>query len=34
MTRSAGPAIGWRADMDALPIAEANRFAHRSQHEG
>ncbi|MFM0258661.1 M20 aminoacylase family protein [Paraburkholderia sediminicola] len=34
MTRSAGPAIGLRADMDALPIAEANRFAHRSQHEG
>jgi len=34
MTRSAGPAIGLRADMDALPIAEANSFAHRSQHEG
>ncbi|MFM0374449.1 M20 aminoacylase family protein [Paraburkholderia aspalathi] len=34
MTRNAGPAIGLRADMDALPIAEANSFAHRSQHEG
>jgi len=27
-------AIGLRADMDALPIREANTFAHRSQHEG
>jgi amidohydrolase len=26
--------IGLRADMDALPIAEANTFAHRSTHEG
>ena len=26
--------IGLRADMDALPIVEQNRFAHRSQHEG
>ncbi|MDO6388299.1 M20 aminoacylase family protein [Uliginosibacterium sp. 31-12] len=26
--------IGLRADMDALPIAEANLFAHRSQHTG
>jgi amidohydrolase len=26
--------IGLRADMDALPIAEANRFAHRSRHQG
>ena len=26
--------IGLRADMDALPIAEANVFAHRSQHPG
>lgn len=34
MTRSAGPAIGLRADMDALPIAEANDFSHRSRHEG
>src|SRR5260370_22271009 len=34
MTRIAGPAIGLRADMDALPIAEANCFAHRSRHEG
>ncbi len=29
-----GPAIGLRADMDALHIAEANDFAHRSTHEG
>ncbi len=27
-------AIGLRADMDALPIVEANDFAHRSQHAG
>ncbi len=27
-------AIGLRADMDALPINEANGFAHRSQHAG
>ncbi|MEK9595260.1 MAG: M20 aminoacylase family protein [Rhodospirillaceae bacterium] len=26
--------IGLRADMDALPILEANTFAHRSQHDG
>lgn len=26
--------IGLRADMDALPIQEANRFAHASQHPG
>ncbi len=26
--------IGLRADMDALPLVEHNRFAHRSQHEG
>src|SRR5918999_188996 len=26
--------VGLRADMDALPIREANRFAHRSRHEG
>ncbi|HVL54991.1 MAG TPA: M20 aminoacylase family protein [Burkholderiaceae bacterium] len=31
---SAGRRIGLRADMDALPIAEANTFAHRSQHPG
>ena len=34
LSRSAGPAIGLRADMDALPITEANGFAHRSQNEG
>jgi len=26
--------VGLRADMDALPIQEANRFPHRSRHEG
>ena len=26
--------VGLRADMDALPIEEANTFAHRSQHSG
>jgi amidohydrolase len=26
--------VGLRADMDALPIREANAFAHRSRHEG
>jgi amidohydrolase len=26
--------IGLRADMDALPLAEHNTFAHRSQHDG
>jgi amidohydrolase len=26
--------IGLRADMDALPLAEMNDFAHRSRHEG
>ena len=26
--------LGLRADMDALPITEANTFAHRSQHAG
>ena len=29
-----GPSIGLRADMDALPLAEQNSFAHRSRHEG
>lgn len=26
--------VGLRADMDCLPIEEANRFAHRSKHAG
>ncbi len=26
--------VGLRADMDALPIVELNRFAHRSVHDG
>jgi amidohydrolase len=31
----AGPrSVGLRADMDALPIAEANLFPHRSRHQG
>jgi hippurate hydrolase len=29
-----GPSIGLRADMDALPIHEANDFPYRSQHDG
>jgi len=29
-----GPSIGLRADMDALPIHEANEFDHRSKHDG
>jgi amidohydrolase len=32
--RGAGPAIGLRADMDALHIEEKNSFAHRSVHPG
>ncbi len=27
-------AIGFRADLDALPLTERNEFAHRSRHEG
>ena len=29
-----GPVIAFRADMDALPITEANTFAHRSLRDG
>ncbi len=29
-----GPAIGLRADMDALPLQELNEFAHASKYEG
>lgn len=29
-----GPVIAFRADMDALPIREANAFEHRSQRDG
>ena len=32
--RRPGPMIGLRADMDALPMQEANNFAHRSVHAG
>jgi len=32
--RAPGPMIGLRADMDALPLDEANTFAHRSRHAG
>ena len=31
---SSGRSIGLRADMDALPLQEANTFGHRSQHDG
>jgi amidohydrolase len=31
---SASRSVGLRADMDALPIVEANTFAHRSTHDG
>lgn len=31
---TSGRAIGIRADMDALPIQEANSFSHRSSHDG
>lgn len=29
-----GKAVGLRADMDALPMQEANTFAHASRHDG
>ncbi|MBV8029953.1 MAG: amidohydrolase [Betaproteobacteria bacterium] len=32
--RTGKRAVGLRADMDCLPMHEANSFAHRSQHEG
>lgn len=32
--RSAGPAIGLRADMDALPLQEVSQLAYRSRHDG
>ncbi len=32
--RAPGPTIGLRADMDALPIAEATGLAHASEHPG
>ena len=31
---SSGRSIGLRADMDALPMQEANTFAHRSRYDG
>ncbi|MGH7073603.1 MAG: M20 aminoacylase family protein [Stellaceae bacterium] len=31
---TSGRTVGLRADMDALPITEANSFPHRSQHQG
>lgn len=34
LERGAGRRIGLRADMDALPIHEANTFEHRSRHDG
>jgi len=32
--RGAGRTVGLRADMDALPMPEANTFAHASRHDG
>ncbi len=32
--KAKGGAIGLRADMDCLPVEEANEFAHKSQHRG
>jgi amidohydrolase len=34
LTTGDGPSVGLRADMDALPIREANTFAHRSRFDG
>jgi hippurate hydrolase len=34
LTTGNGPSIGLRADMDALPITEANTFEHRSRAPG
>ena len=34
LTTGDGPAVGLRADMDALPMQEANRFEHRSRFDG
>jgi hippurate hydrolase len=34
LSTAAGPSVGLRADMDALPIRESNAFAHRSRFDG
>lgn len=34
LEHGSGGRIGLRADMDALPIQEANTFEHRSRHDG
>lgn len=34
LDRGAGPVVGLRADMDALPMQEENSFAHRSRYDG
>jgi len=32
--KASGKAVGLRADMDCLPVEEANGFAHKSRHPG
>jgi amidohydrolase len=34
LSNGVGPAIGLRADLDALPMEEQNGFEHRSKHAG
>jgi hippurate hydrolase len=34
LSRGSGATVALRADMDALPMAEANEFDYRSKHEG
>jgi len=34
LSKGEGPSVGLRADMDALPILEANEFEYRSKYDG